>query len=77
MHINLKYATLGSISPLPEIAHFLKYLQTPPQNVLPPGSVLLEKAAETQFARVSPDDPLHQVGPKILFGSHSLGFTST
>ncbi|KMS97340.1 hypothetical protein BVRB_6g155850 isoform B [Beta vulgaris subsp. vulgaris] len=34
---------------------------TPPQNVLPPGSVLLEKAAETQFARVSSDDSLHQL----------------
>lgn len=32
----------------------------PPQNVLPPGSELLEKAAETQFASVPFDDSLQQ-----------------
>ncbi|XP_021743087.1 alpha-glucan water dikinase, chloroplastic-like [Chenopodium quinoa] len=32
----------------------------PPQNALPPGSELVEKAAETQFASVTSDDPLLQ-----------------
>ncbi|XP_074274451.1 alpha-glucan water dikinase, chloroplastic isoform X2 [Silene latifolia] len=32
----------------------------PPSNVLPPGSVSLEMAAQTQFGSVTSDDPLHQ-----------------
>ncbi|KAL2903324.1 Alpha-glucan water dikinase chloroplastic [Bienertia sinuspersici] len=33
----------------------------PPQHVLPPGSVLQEKAAETHFASLPSDDLLHQL----------------